>query len=56
MGFGLTKRAFNYALARSLDEALEYEAHLQEIAGRTADHREGVAAFLDKRAPRFAGR
>jgi len=54
--FGLTKRAFNYALTASLEATLEYEAHLQEIAGRTADHREGVAAFLEKRQPRFEGR
>jgi 2-(1,2-epoxy-1,2-dihydrophenyl)acetyl-CoA isomerase len=55
-GFGLTKRAFNHALSVSLEAALDYEAHLQEIAGRTADHREGVAAFLEKRQPRFEGR
>ncbi len=55
-GFGLTKRGFNYALTASLDAALEYEAHLQEIAGHTADHREGVNAFLEKRRPRFEGR
>ena len=53
--FGLTKRAMNKAYQLTLDEALDYEAHLQEIAGRTADHKEGVAAFLEKRTPKFEG-
>jgi len=54
--FGLTKRAMNKAFQLTIDEALDYEAHLQEIAGRTADYREGVAAFLDKRPPKFEGK
>lgn len=53
---GLTKRAMNKAFQLSIDEALDYEAHLQEIAARTADHREGVAAFLEKRPANFTGR
>jgi len=52
---GLTKRAFNRALLPDLETLLDYEAHIQEIAGRTADHREGVDAFLNKRPANFTG-
>lgn len=52
---GLTKRAFNRALLPDLETLLDYEAHIQEIAGQTADHREGVRAFLEKRPASFAG-
>jgi len=51
----LTKRALNRSLETGLEAQLEEEAELQGIAGRTADHREGVAAFLEKRPPRFTG-
>ena len=51
----LTKRALNAAWDHDLDAALEYEAHLQDLAGRTKDHAEGMAAFMDKRPPRFSG-
>jgi len=53
---GLMKRALNRATEADLADALEYEAHLQEIASRTHDHREGVAAFIEKRTAHFEGR
>lgn len=52
---GLTKRAFNRAILPHLADWLDYEAHLQEIAGRTSDYREGVRAFLEKRPATFTG-
>lgn len=51
----LTKRALERSLEVGLEEALDHEASLQGIAGRTADHAEGIAAFLEKRPPRFTG-
>ncbi len=51
--FGLTKRAFNKAVLPNLEQALDYEAHIQEIAGKSQEHREGVRAFLEKRPPKF---
>lgn len=50
---GLTKRAFNRAVYPNLEQVLDYEAHTQEIAGHGPDHREGLAAFLEKRAPDY---
>lgn len=51
----LTKRALQRSWSVDLDEALEDEAWRQGIAGATADHAEGLLAFLEKRPPRFTG-
>jgi 2-(1,2-epoxy-1,2-dihydrophenyl)acetyl-CoA isomerase len=50
-----TKRALNASWDRDLETALEDEADLQDMAGRTKDHAEGLAAFMDRRPPRFTG-
>ncbi|MEP7378444.1 MAG: enoyl-CoA hydratase-related protein [Chloroflexota bacterium] len=55
IALALTKRALNRALTSSLEDALEFEAQLQSVAGRSADHKEGVAAFVEKRPARFRG-
>jgi 2-(1,2-epoxy-1,2-dihydrophenyl)acetyl-CoA isomerase len=51
--FAAGKQAFNHAILSNLEEVLGYEAILQEKAGKSAEHREGVAAFLGKRMPKY---
>jgi len=55
VALALTKRALERSWSIDLDTALEDEAFRQGIAGATADHAEGIAAFLEKRPPRFTG-
>jgi 2-(1,2-epoxy-1,2-dihydrophenyl)acetyl-CoA isomerase len=51
--YGKTKLAFNKAMYPHLEEVLATEADLQEEASKSAEHKEGVKAFLEKRIPKF---
>jgi len=53
---GIIKRTLNKSLTMTFDELLAYEAMMQEIAAQSADHKEGVAAFVEKRTPKFTGK
>lgn len=50
---GLAKRDFNKAMYPNLEQVLDYEAHIQEIARFGAEHKEGVSAFVEKRPPNW---
>lgn len=54
-GLALTKQALNNAFINNYEDQLHDEELLQEKAGRTADYKEGVQAFLEKRKPNFTG-
>lgn len=54
--FAGAKKALDASLDNDFATHLALEAELQGAAGRTRDYLEGVAAFLEKRRPRFEGR
>ncbi len=54
--YDLIKQGLAVSSGNGFGEQLEVEAHLQAQAFQTADHKEGVAAFLTKRPAQFVGR
>jgi 2-(1,2-epoxy-1,2-dihydrophenyl)acetyl-CoA isomerase len=55
MGLAFTKHALNNSFSNSFEAQLIKEDELQQKAAKTNDYNEGVAAFLEKRVPKFNG-
>jgi 2-(1,2-epoxy-1,2-dihydrophenyl)acetyl-CoA isomerase len=53
---GAAKRLLRGSLAHDLESQMALEAEALAAAARSADGQEGIAAFLEKRLPRFGGR
>jgi 2-(1,2-epoxy-1,2-dihydrophenyl)acetyl-CoA isomerase len=56
VAIGLTKHAISYAQHATLSQAMTQELFNLELAARTSDFKEGLAAFRQRRAPDFEGR
>ena len=56
VAIGLTKQAIHYGQHATLSQAMNQELFNLELSCRTADFKEGLAAFRDRRTPEFQGR
>jgi 2-(1,2-epoxy-1,2-dihydrophenyl)acetyl-CoA isomerase len=56
VALGLAKRLLDQSLLLSPEDMAELEAYAQPVAQSTSDHAEGLAAFAERRDPRFTGR
>jgi 2-(1,2-epoxy-1,2-dihydrophenyl)acetyl-CoA isomerase len=55
-GYSHIKSAIHAAATNTFDDQLDHEAVSMKLCGESADHAEGVTAFLEKRAPNFVGK
>ena len=55
-GLGRIKQLLNASTARDLDTELDAERDAMQELGKSADYAEGVAAFMEKRQPKFNGK
>ncbi len=56
VAIGLTKQAIHYSQCATLSQAMTQELFNVELSSRTGDFKEGLAAFKERREPRFEGR
>ena len=56
LSYAAIKQAINAAATNTLDQQLDLERDSQRKLGKSADNKEGVAAFLAKRPAQFTGR